>query len=182
MNRKERAALQDLAEKLIDLSNGKRPSTTKAALAKILAKEANVTVEVSGPSRRRVRPTNAADTTAAASAKTRRVHVHGTSDLPDGTELYTVVRMERKAAGQRRRISAKVRGGLVFVEGRRFGVSGLAKALESARAVAGKATRKGSGQSGTRAWRVATTNETVEDYRRNKGSKPRKATQMSLPL
>lgn len=202
MNRKEKAMLQDLAEKLIDLSNGKLDgSAALKAVAKRLAKEAGVSVEVESlpdihPRSRRTllnlrpapessRPTELAvaprqTNSASSTARTRR---HGTADLPDGLQLYTVVRMERKAAGQKRRVQATVRGGQVFVDGRRNGFNRLSKALESARGVAGKADRKCAGSCGTRAWRLSSTGETVEEFRRSRaGKKPRKVAQLSLPL
>lgn len=201
MNRKEKAMLQDLAEKLIDLSNGRLDgSAALKAVAKRLAKEAGVTVEVEAlpaisPRSRRTllnlrpapesarTPELAASRQPCSTAGTTRRHKHGTSDLPDGLQLYTVVRMERKAAGQKRRVQATVRGGQVFVDGRRNGFSKLSKALESARGVAGKADRKGTGACSTRAWRLSSTGETVEEFRRSlTGRKPRKTSQMSLVL
>lgn len=180
MNRKEKAALKDLAEKLIELSNGKIPQEPRftSMLKRVLSATTSTKAE-GGTKKANTR--KSAIKVAPVAAPSKRLHTHGLADLPDGTEMFTVVRTKKNGVTHRHRVKAEVKNGKIYIDGKARGIGKLSKAIDSARSmVPGRVV---STVGGTRAWKISSTGETVEEYRRTRNNgKASKSTQLNLAL
>ena len=93
----------------------------------------------------------------------------GLAGLKNGTRLYTTITMGTRAIGETRRVGAVIRDGLIFVEGRARGISNLTVARRAAESVAGRNAASMKLAAGTQSWRLETTGQSVEQYRKAPG-------------
>lgn len=107
-------------------------------------------------------------------------NILGLKGLPNGTKMHTTVRMGSRASGESRSVSAIVKNGMLYIDGRTRGFTNLTKARRAAEAVAGRAATSMKYSSGTQSWRVTRTGQTVEQFRKAPGA-PR-LVQAELPL